>query len=107
MRRRARMCALSGASYPALPLAVLAQDKDEDGDAGSHASGWSRYRGRRRARRTGVPPAARIPAALHPHLQRTDLGVLPDPEVYMHGGTLTEAPGRRRSEGTDLVLRRK
>jgi hypothetical protein len=36
MRRRARMCALSGASYPALPLVVLAQD--EDGDAGSHAT---------------------------------------------------------------------
>jgi hypothetical protein len=49
-------------------------------------------------------PAARIPAALHPHLQCTDLGVLPDPAVYMHGGTLTESPGRRRLEGTDLVL---
>jgi hypothetical protein len=51
-------------------------------------------------------PAARIPAALHPHLQRMDLGVLPDPAVYVHGGTLTKAPGRRRSEGRDLVLRR-
>jgi hypothetical protein len=78
MRRCVRICALLGASYTTLPGAVF-KDKDEDGDAALavlrcmrhcapaaasgvvptnacawQPTGWSRDRGRRRARGTGT-----------------------------------------------------